>query len=301
MPQRRALLLSSLLLAVLCTSLLAAPSPDQFDGARAFADLQKQCAFGPRVPGTTAHDKTADWLVSQLTPLAAQVTRQHFTAQTHGGSLPMTNILATFNPKGKQHVLLCAHWDTRPIADQDPSYSNRHTPIPGANDGASGVAVLLEIAHALQASPPPDQVTIVLFDGEDYGPGIDQMFLGSRYYAEHFRGTPPDWGVLLDMIGDRDLTIPQEGYSLTAAPEVVSRIWQAAARPTPPPSSPPLGSASWTTTSLLQKGIPCIDVIDFTYPWWHTLQDTPDKCSAASLSQVGRTLLQALDRQYHAL
>ncbi len=132
----------------------------------------------PRVPGTKVHEKTADWLVKQLTPLAARVTRQRFTVTVRGKALPMTNIIATFNPKGKEHVLLCADWDTRPIADHDPNPANRKTPIPGANDGASGVAVLLEIARALKAAPPKQQVTLVLFDGEDYGPGVDDMFLG---------------------------------------------------------------------------------------------------------------------------
>jgi len=273
----------------------AARAPQAFDAPRAYRDLEKQCAFGPRVPGTAAHRKTADWLVSQLKPLAATVTRQHFTVTVREKRLALTNIIATFNPKGKGHALFCAHWDSRPTADQDPDPALRFRPIAGANDGASGVAVLLEIARALKAHPPAQKVTLVLFDGEDYGPGIDAMFLGSRYFAENYRGAPPDWAVLLDMVGDKDLRIPQEANSRSRAPKVVSAVWHAAAQVGAAAFVPEVGDPIMDDhLQLLNRGIQCIDVIDFTYPYWHTLADTADKCSPASLGQVGRTLLQAL-------
>jgi len=223
------------------------------------------------------------------------VVVRRFRVKVGGKWLPLANIAATFNPKGKRHILLCAHWDTRPIADRDPNPANHKKPIPGANDGASGVAVLLEIARALEAHPPKQRVTIVLFDGEDYGETLADMFLGSRAFAEHYSGPPVDWGVLLDMVGDRDLRLPHEEYSLKKAPAVVERIWGAAGRAgskafVSEPGPPILDDHVF----LLRKGIPCINVIDFDYPYWHTRADTPDKCSPESLGQVGRAILRAI-------
>jgi hypothetical protein len=273
----------------------ARPAPLTFDAKRAYRDLVRQCDFGPRVPGTESHEKCAAWLVGQLGSVANTVERQVFTASVEGKSLRLTNIVATLNPKGKGHVLLCAHWDSRPTADRDPDPANRAKPISGANDGASGVAVLLEIARALKAHPPEQQITIVLFDGEDYGFGSQDMLLGSRYLAQHFGERAPDWAVLLDMVGDKDLRLPVEPNSERMAPQVVDRVWSAAGR---------VGAKAFVRDKgpallddhipLLHRGIPCVDVIDFDYPYWHTLADTPDKCSAESLGQVGRAVLAAL-------
>lgn len=266
-----------------------------FDGQRAFADLVRQCDFGPRVPGTDAHEQCGAWLVQTLSTCADTVERQHFSAKVGEQQLPLHNIVATFNPGGSPQVLLCAHWDTRPTADCDPNPENRKTPISGANDGASGVAVLLEIARALKSSPPQQRVTLVLFDGEDYGPGTKDMFLGSRYYAGKFSGPKVDWAVLLDMVGDRDLKLPQESISLAHAPEVVKRVWRAAEQARAEAFVDRPGPAIMDDhVFLLERGIPCIDVIDFEYPYWHTLADTPDKCAPDSLEQVGRTILAAL-------
>ena len=285
----------SLLLLALTVPAPSAATPRPFDEARAYRDLVKQCNFGPRVPGTRAHTQCANWLVQQLRPLADTVERQQFTAKVGGKTLRLTNVVATFRPKAKHHVLLCAHWDSRPRADCDPDPKQRGQPISGANDGASGVAILLEIARALKAHPPAQRVTLVLFDGEDYGTTVETMFLGSRYFAQQYRARPPDWAVLLDMVGDKDLRIPQEGISLDRAPEVVARLWGAAAR---------AGSKAFVAKPgqsilddhvlLLDRGIPCADIIDFTYPHWHTTADTPDKCSAESLGQVGRAVLRAV-------
>jgi glutaminyl-peptide cyclotransferase len=282
--------LAVLLLAA--TSLSAAPA---FDAERAYRDLVKQCDFGPRVPNTGGHDRCADWLVAQLRALADSVTRQQFTTPVGDKTLRLTNIIATFNPRGKERVLLAAHWNTRPIADEDPDPAKRAQPILGANDGASGVAVLLEVARALKAHPPRQQVTIVLFDGEDYGPEADDMFLGSGYFAKHFHGTIPDWGVLLDMVGDEDLCLPVEETSQQRAPQVVERVWAAAERAGAPAFVRKVGPAILDDhIPLLECGIPCIDIIDIDYPAWHTTADAPDKCRAASLGQVGRTVLEAL-------
>ena len=266
-----------------------------FDADRAYADLMRQCKFGPRVPGTEAHARCARWLTHQLRACADSVALQSFTPKARGKPLPLTNIVSTFNPDGRRHILFCAHWDSRPAADCDPTLANRSKPVPGANDGASGVAVLLEIARALKASPPQQRVTIALFDGEDYGPSREDMYLGSREFAERYSEPLPAWAVLLDMVGDRDLRITQERFSLQKAPEVVDRIWGAAARAGCDAFVRQPGPAVLDDhVFLLQKGIPCVDVIDFDYPYWHTLEDTPDKCSPESLEQVGRALLRAI-------
>jgi glutaminyl-peptide cyclotransferase len=294
-------------LLALCTffslSTIAVASPPAqltarpFDAHRAYRDLLRQCDFGPRVPGSPAHGRCAAWLADRLRQCADRVDLQTFEARPRGEQLRLTNIIATFNPPeaGAPHILLCAHWDTRPTADRDPDPARRGQPIPGANDGASGVAVLLEIARALKAHPPRQRITIVFFDGEDYGPTADDMFFGSRHFAESFKGPPVEWGVLLDMVGDRDLRLPPERHSLLKAPHVVDRVWGAAARAGCPAFLRQPGPAVLDDhVFLLRRGIPVIDVIDFDYPHWHTLADTPDKCSPESLSQVGRALLRAL-------
>ena len=273
----------------------AAPVARPLDAERAFRALVRQCEVGPRVPGSQGHKDCAAWLSRELAQSAGSVRQYRFSVVSDGRKLELVNLEATFNPEGRGHVLLCAHWDTRPIADRDPDPGNREKPIPGANDGASGVAVLLEIGRALKAHPPRQKVTILLFDGEDYGTTPAQMFFGSRYYASRYTGPVPEWAVLLDMVGDRDLRLPPERFSQQKAPEIVARIWGAAER---------AGCEAFVSTPgpavlddhvlLLLRGIPCVDVIDFDYPHWHTLADTPDKCAPESLAQVGRAVLRAL-------
>ncbi len=285
----------TLLLACFTVAPAAVPTAREFDGPRAFQNLVAQCAFGPRVPGTAAHDQCARWLAAELRRSTDRVTTQRFTQMVKGKPVALVNIQAVFNPHGKRHVLLSAHWDSRPAADSDPDPAKRSQAVPGANDGASGVAVLLEIARALKSRPPTDRVTIVLFDGEDYGSTVAEMLLGSRYYAAHFGGPRVDWAVLLDMVGAKDLRIEQEHNSLAAAGDVVKRVWAAAHR---------AGSSAFVDEEgptviddhvpLIARGIPCVDVIDFDYRYWHTTDDTPDKCSAESLGQVGRAILQAI-------
>ncbi len=279
------------------SSVWSASGPTRvFDSERAYRDLVRQCDFGPRVPSTPAHAECAQWLTQTLYSCADSVSQQAFVAQVAGRELPLTNIIATFNPGGERHVLLCAHWDSRPVADRDPDPANRGEPILGANDGASGVAVLLEIARALKREPPKRRVTIVLFDGEDYGLAWQDMCLGSRHFAQEYAGPKVDWAVLLDMVGDRDLRLAPEKASQQKAPEVVERIWSAAESVGAEAFVRGRGPAVYDDhVWLLRRGIPCIDVIDFEYTYWHTLQDTPDKCSPESLGQVGRTLLAALE------
>jgi Zn-dependent M28 family amino/carboxypeptidase len=273
----------------------------RFDGDRAYADLSKQVEFGPRVPSTAGHKKCRQFLVDTLTPLADKVERQDFSDYIRGSKLEMSNVIARWNGSGgadASGVLLAAHWDTRPTADYEQDPDNRKKPIPGANDGASGAAVLLELARMFKSAPPPVPVMVVFFDGEDYGPGIDLMFLGSKYFASHLPQRTPKRGVLIDMIGDRDLVIPREGHSQDVAPDVVDEIYSIAQRRGYEKQFPQRdgGPIEDDHIPLHRKGLKVIDLIDFDYgpghSWWHTLADTPDKCSPASLKAVGEVLLE---------
>lgn len=267
-----------------------------FDPDRAFSFLEKQCAFGPRNPGSEGHKQCRKYLVDQLRADAGGVVEQPFlftdprTSRTH----TLTNIIASFGQQ-KERILLCAHWDTRPVADHDPDPANRDKPITGANDGASGVAVLLAIAEILKINPPDKGVDIILFDGEDSG--IDRQeeswCQGSRFFARNKQpGYRPEYGLLLDMIGERDLMIPVEQNSQTYAPSLVDRVWSKAGS---------LGLEAFSRSrgfaitddhlELIRVGIPTVDIIDYDYPYWHTVEDTPDKCSPQSLGIVGTLVL----------
>lgn len=276
----------------------AAPKP-LFDKDRAFSDLKKQVDCGPRVPNTPGQAACREYFLKTLQPLADSVERQDFARAIRGQSLKMTNVIARWKGRSNGNgVLLCAHWDTRPTADYERTPAKRLTPIPGANDGASGAAVLLELARGLHQSPPPVPVMLVFFDGEDVGPSIEEMFLGSVYFADHLPNDVPRRGVLMDMIGDRDLEIPQEGHSLQEAQGVVDEIYATAKklgyeRSFPSRSGGPIEDDH---LPLQRKGLKVIDLIDFNYgpghSWWHTLADTPDKCSPESLKTVGDVLLE---------
>jgi glutaminyl-peptide cyclotransferase len=261
-----------------------------FDSGSAWSYLQAQMAFGPRPVGAPAHEKLKDYLAAELRKSSADVQLQQWTDPTI--NLPLTNLIARFPGKGSGSVLLAAHWDTRPIADQDPDPANHSKPIPGANDGASETAVLLQMAQVLKANPPPVTVWLVFFDGEDYGPGVDRMFLGSRYFAKNQPPGTPRKGVLLDMIGATDVMVPKEQISAQRAPAVMDEVWAAAKRAGHQAAFPdqPGDGIEDDHIPLLDAGISCIDVIDFTYAPWHTLADTADKCSASSLGVIGDTM-----------
>ena len=267
-------------------------SDGTFNAKRAFAYLEKQCEFGPRVPGTTIHQETGAYLFAELEKYADEVVFQPFEFQDQDRTIQMNNILARFGEDSSGKMLLAAHWDTRPFADRDPDPANRNTPILGANDGASGVAVLLEVARVLKSKPPPTPVIIVLFDGEDYGRTVSTMFLGSTHFAENMDGWEADFGILLDMVGDRMLELPMERYSWNAARDLTEAIWRRAEELGLPAFQHRLGPAIMDDhLPLIQSGVPTIDIIDFDYPYWHTVEDTPDKCSAESLEIVGRLVL----------
>jgi glutaminyl-peptide cyclotransferase len=279
----------------------ASSFPPKFDGIEAFGDLVDQCELGPRNPGSEGHERAKDYLLDKLRRYTNLVRTQEFVYQdtSQKAKLRLTNIITSFYPEENRRILLCAHWDTRPTADRDPDSSLRDRPILGANDGASGVAVLLEIARIVSQKKPKWGVDIIFFDGEDYGPEgeLEKFCLGSKYFAKNKGEYKPKFGLLLDMIGDKDLYIYKEGYSTRYAKEVVDLVWGTAQK---------LEIKCFNDSTkhfiyddhipLLEAGIPCIDLIDFDYPYWHTIQDTPDKCSPESLRKIGEVLIEILYR-----
>ena len=277
----------------------------RFDASQAMRWVEYQVAAGPRVPGMPGHRAVAEWLEHELRARADSVEVQAFTHVTASGKrLELRNILARFRPSDPSRILYVTHWDTRPIADSDPDSSKRGLPIPGANDGASGTAMLLEVADALKQSPPTVGVDLLFVDGEDYGSfepddSLKDVLIGSRYFADHLpAGYRPLFAVLWDMIGGQNQRIYQEGYSLDRAPEVVERVWRAAGDLGLERMFSPLNGGYITDdhVPLSDKGIRAIDVIGFENyrQWHHTMQDTVDKVSAATLADIGRLALALL-------
>jgi len=265
-------------------SVLSQPEPDStsFDGLRAYEDVQAQVAFGPRIPGTEGHAQVRAWMRAELESAGWQVEVQESEALGH----PIVNVVAKRSDEPPQ-IILGAHYDSRMFADNDPVVANRSLPVPGANDGASGVAVLLELARSL----PKDttNVWLVFFDAEDNGriAGWDWI-LGSREFVAN-NSFQPRAVVIVDMIGDADLNIYKERNS---DPMLTDEIWAAAASLGYENKFIPEYKYSMLDdhTPFLEAGIPAVDLIDFDYPYWHTLDDTPDKVSPQSIEAVGRTL-----------
>jgi glutaminyl-peptide cyclotransferase len=292
--------LSLFLFALLLCNCTSSSLP-RFDGQRAFTHLLEQCQFGPRNPGSEGHQKAKKYFLDKLSQHSNFVNIQDFvhSNQEQKAKFKMTNIIASFYPEKTERVLLCAHWDTRPFADHDPDTTRRAEPILGANDGASGVAVLLEVARVMSQKEPLWGVDIVLFDGEDGGAegDLDGFCLGSKYFAKNKGSYQPKFGILLDMIGDKDLTIYREGYSSRYAKMIVDPVWS---------RTEELGFLCFKDSvkyfvyddhvPLLAAGIQVIDLIDFDYTFWHTTSDTPDKCSPESLQKIGDLLLEILYR-----
>lgn len=284
------------------------PSVPRFDGQRAFADLQKQVSFGPRIPNTAGHAACLKFLVESLRDTADRVTEEPVLWKSRKDSTQVwhgTNVIASFNPDASDRILLLAHWDTRPFADQDPDSSLRQKPVLGANDAASGVAVLLELARQFKAYPPKMGIDLLLTDMEDLGdynsvqnPKTNNPFsIGAAQFVAAHPTYHPRFGVLLDMIGDKNLEIPYEQYSYSNARSVVDLVWAAAKRAKAAAFVDRVGDPLMDDhLPFLKQGIPVIDLIDFNYPYWHTTQDTPDKCSPESLQQVGQTLLELIYR-----
>jgi glutaminyl-peptide cyclotransferase len=268
-----------------------------FDSVRAYRYLKEQCAFGPRVAESDAHAKALAYFMAHFQGIGLPTEQQPFihTDLKSGRKVPLVNVLVTIagrDPKRKP-VLFCAHWDSRPRADQEQSEMLARQPITGANDGASGVAILMELANGLKKKAPIQTVYLALFDGEDYGEegSLDEYFLGARHFADNPPVAGLAYALLLDMVGDKDLHIPIEQNSMKQSPELVRRIWARAHALGLAQFQANPGPTVWDDHMPLQeKGIPAVDLIDFQYAPWHTLGDTPDKCSAGSLGAVGRLL-----------
>ncbi len=299
----------------------AASSPEQpvtvppFDADSAYVNVARQLEFGPRVPGSPAQEKTAAWLCSELARHGAEVTLQEGHVSAYDGTLlPIRNIIGAYNPEARQRILLVAHWDSRHIADQDPDPAKRNRPVPAANDGASGVGVLLEVARQLGRQAPRTGIDIFLTDAEDYGapdswtqPHKEEHWaLGTQYWCRHPHkaGYQASFAILLDMVGAADATFYKEYFSTHFAGNIVDKVWQTAERlGYGQYFIPQTGGAITDDHYFINAltGIPSIDIIDTRteaesafYPYWHTTEDTLDKISHQTLRAVGETLLQII-------
>jgi glutaminyl-peptide cyclotransferase len=267
------------------------PGPQPFDGQKAWDDVAYQVSLGARIPQSQAHQQVEDWIVKEVQAAGWQAERQNDTVMGH----PVHNIVAKYG-QGRPWVIVAAHYDSRIHADQDPDPQKRSQPVPAANDGASGVAVLLELARLLPGyfnqsdSSGYRQIWLVFLDAEDNGdiPGWDWI-LGSKSFVGSLQ-EKPDAAVVLDMIGDANLDIYKE---LNSNPQLTDQIWGQANR---------LGYSQYFIPKekyrmlddhipFIDAGIPAVDVIDFDYPYWHTTADTPDKVSGQSMQVVGDTLI----------
>lgn len=271
----------------------------EFNENNAFRHLETQCEFGPRVPGTEPHEQCRDYLVETLKKYTPHVSQQAFREVLEPGrSAVCYNIIANFHPSRARRILLCAHWDTRPWADRDPDPANHRKPVLGASDGASGVAILLEIARIIDIVEPNFGVDIVFFDAEDFGAygNNDSWARGSKYFVQTVvNDYHPEMGILLDLVGDANQQIYIERNSYKYARHIVDHVWNIAEEMGIVTFIPELRYDVYDDhLNLLEIGIPCINIIDFDYQYWHTIEDTPDKCSPQSLGNVGRVVLGVL-------
>lgn len=281
-----------------------------FNADSAYQYVSKQVAFGPRVPNTEAHKKTGDWLVGELKRHGMKVTEQNVNLKAFDGTiLNARNIFGQINPEVSDRILLLAHWDSRPWADQDPDPKKRDLPVDGANDGASGVGVLLEIARQLALSDSKKGIDILFVDAEDWGTeGDDQSWaLGAKYFAENppIAGYSPQVGILLDMVGGKDAQFCREYYSERSAPQVAEAIWTTAESLGYGSMFPNrMGSAIMDDhIQLIRAGIPAIDIIEYHpegdsgfNPRWHTASDNMEGISKETLNAIGRTLMTWLQK-----
>ncbi|MCR4966033.1 MAG: M28 family peptidase [Bacteroidales bacterium] len=289
----------------------------EFNADSAFAFVKAQTDFGPRVLGTKAHSFCRDYLVQTLRQYCDTVYVQTFTAKTYNGKqFTAENIVGAINASAANRILLASHWDSRPFADHDPAPNRREEAIDGANDGASGVGVLLEVARQLQTQKPAVGVDIVLYDAEDYGPresdnapNGEWWGLGSQYWAKnpHKEGYTASYGILLDMVGSPNPKFYQEQFSTHYAPAIVQKVWGVAY------------SLGYGQYFINQPGgvitddhyyvnklsrIPMIDIIHYDAatgtgfdPVWHTTQDNIQHIDKNSLGVVGTTLLQVIKNE----
>lgn len=293
------------------TPLVKAPD---FNADSAYIYVKKQVDFGPRVPNTEAHRACGDYLAKQLESFGAKVYNQYADLMAYNGTiLKSRNIIGVYNPDTKKRVLLFAHWDTRPYADAGEE-KHHHTPIDGANDGASGVGVLLEIARHLQQQAPAIGIDIIFFDSEDYGtPDFyqgayknDTWCLGSQYWGRvpHVDGYNARYGILLDMVGGKNATFYKEQFSQRTAGKYVNKIWNTAHRLGFGNFFPKEKGTEVTDDHMYVynlRQIPCVDIINYDPncdtgfgDFWHTIDDTMDIIDKGTLNAVGQTLLEVI-------
>ncbi len=302
----------------------------EFNADSGYYFVKKQVSFGPRVPGSKAHSNCGDWLVSELKRFGAEVTEQKTVLKMFDGkTVPVRNIIASFQPEKDNRILLCAHWDTRPFADKDPDKSKWNKPIDGANDGASGVGVLQEIARLISNQPTESGIDIIYFDVEDAGSTefknpdvadvlnekfISSWCLGSQYWGfnKHKPNYNPKFGILLDMVGATNAQFNQEKYSLEVGADIVKLVWNSADK---------LGYGQYFADRevegviddhymISRSGVRCIDIIDtrpqvsamglnaYAFgPYHHTHNDNIDVIDKEVLKAVGQTVMQVIYNQ----
>jgi len=287
-----------------------------FNADSAYAYVKAQTDFGPRVPNTDAHRKCADYLASKLKSFGAETVVQPIQVTTFDGTkIKGYNIIGQYKPESPKRVLLCSHWDSRPWADNDPDPSKHKTPVMGANDGASGVGVILEIARLMQQTAPEIGIDCIFFDAEDWGPGDDftqtgtesYWALGTQYWARqpHKTGYMARYAVLLDMVGGQEAHFYQEGYSLYFAETTVKKIWSAA-KTAGFGNFFPEQQGGYVTDDHIYINriarIPAVDIISYYPeckqssfgPTWHTAIDDIEHIDKATLKAVGQTILQVI-------
>lgn len=288
-------------------------TPD-FHADSAYRYVEKQVSFGLRVPNTAVHKACADYLVSELKRFGAKLYVQEARLTAYDGTqLQAFNIIGSYNPELPKRILLFAHWDSRPFADHDPDPKNHHTPIDGADDGASGVGVLLEIAQQLQIKDPGIGIDIIFFDAEDYGtPAFETRYvpdswcLGSQFWGKnpHVPNYKADFGILLDMVGAKNATFYKESTSMKYAAPIVEKVWSTArALGYGKYFIHATGGAITDDHEYVIKGrnIPCIDIINYDPEtpvgfghYWHTVKDNMDNIDPATLKAVGQTVLEVI-------
>jgi hypothetical protein len=273
-------------------------TPVEIDGKRTIAYLNKICDLGPRMSATKQMQQQQDLIIKHFEGLGATVRKQTFMAKQLSRQNPveMTNIIVSWNPERKRRVILCSHYDTRPIADQEPNPQDWRKPFVSANDGGSGVALMMELGHHMKDLKTTVGVDFVFFDGEEFVFNrTDDYFFGSKHFAQTWlkNQRQPEYlgAVLLDMIGGKNAQFPWEDNSRKFARPLVDQIWKIAKELKCTAFKNEFGhSVLDDHIALLNVGIPAIDIIDFDYAHWHKLTDTPANCSADSMAQVARVL-----------
>ena len=285
-----------------CSSDSSEKKIPSFNQKMAFQHLLDQCSYGPRNPGSEGHQEFSKYLEEYLSSLSKNVIIQEFSYTEHLTTKKRKgkNLIAQFNLESEERLLLGAHWDTRSLSDEDPDEEKKLLPVLGANDGASGTAVLMELASIFSKNNPPIGIDIVFFDAEDVGiNGKPYTFaMGSEYFSKNLPIEKPNFAIIVDMVGDKFLKIPIERFSYQVNPEMVKEIWGLANDLGLSAFEYRIGYEIYDDHVPLWENaqIPAIDIIDFDYPnlfynYWHTQKDIPENCSPQSLHQVGTLLL----------